>query len=179
MKKSFGAVTGTKVHDSVSKSSDSFEVRQQVTTIYPSARGSNSRSSALVDNSKFGDGAEFVSERVAFIKVPKGTTLPQAQKLLSKIANGGHIYRVMSSDITDVATEEQLEMRSLDELKASLTAINPETGKPMLHNGKPFYRATYWVNAFKEDIDLRSKVATSATVSPAQVTSEEPIEDLA
>lgn len=168
MNKTFGKVVAVKVFDSVSTTSDSLQVQQTVTTVYPSARGANSLSSALVADSEFGEGATFESTRNAFIKIPKGMNLVKAKALLAKIPNGGHIYRIMSTNVEDVATVEQLSMIATSDLEEKLTAINPETGDTMLFNGKPFFRATYWKDSFTEDIDLRSVKA----VQPAKVVSE-------
>ena len=176
MNKTFGKVVASAIHDSVSATSDSLEVRQTVTTIYPGAKASNSKSSALFADDQFGEGQSFDSERVAFIKIPKGTTLPKAKAAIQKIANCGHIYRVMSTKLEDVATTEQLAMISRTDLEDKLTAKDPSTGKPMLFNGKPFFRATFWKNEFTEDIDLRGVTAQPTT---AKVVSEEVVEDLA
>ena len=174
MNRSFGIVKASAIHKSTNPNADSLIVRQQVTTTYPGARGSNSKSSALFGDNSFGEGQSFTNERVAFIKVPKGTTLAVAKKKLQEVKGCGHIYRVMSHDVTKVATAEQLAMRTIEELKESLEAKNPATGETMLHNGLPFYRATYWANKFVEDIDDRNTVQPVAAKQP--VASE--VEDL-
>ena len=150
-------------------------LRQKVRQTYPAARGGNSMTDALFSTDEFGgNGQQYISERVTFIKVPKSATKEQVQAKLDATPNA-RLYRIMSLDFKKVMTDEQIRSveegwgsKSYEEYEESLRAKNPETGENLLFDGKPFYRAVYFSKTPVEDIDLRNEEANNFTVEGMQ-----------
>jgi len=150
-------------------------LRQKVRDTYPAARGGNSMTDALFNSNEFGaNGQQYVSDRVTFIKVPKGSTKEQVQAKLDGLPNA-RLYRVMSLDYKRVMTDEQIRSveegfgsKSYAEYEQSLRAKNPDTGEDLKFQGKPFYRAIYFSKTPVEDVDLRSEEYVNFNVVDAE-----------
>jgi len=141
-------------------------LRQKVKTTYPASRAGNSMSDSLFAQNDFkAVGKEYINDRVTFIKVPLEATKETVQAKLDKLPDA-RIYRIMSSQLEDVMTDEQkkaieegISSKSMEEYEKTMKAINPENGQPLMNNGEVFYRALYFSSTNVEDIDLRGQNA--------------------
>lgn len=154
------------------------QLRQEVTIVssYPSQQVSNSHQDNPFSVEEFGFGTqeyENKEKRVAWIDVP-----PQASvsDVLGKIPNDATLYRVMSNRpiITDsqayAIDNPEIEL-SLDDI-ANRQAVRYGEGHEKAGqlipdaNGKPQYRAIFYSNSPKEDVDLRTEAAEDMYMSP-------------
>ena len=165
IKKEYGQITCDQVVNSFQNAKTAVAVlRQVVTATYPSVRPGTSKSSALFTEEDFGgERQSYENNRTALVKVPLDATKETVEAKLRRL-NNPCIYRVMSYNVEDVLTEEQLNAinqgitdKTLDDYKESLTAVYPEgnenAGEPIKRNGMSFYRNTFFSDVFKEDID--------------------------
>ncbi len=182
IKKVRGKVTVDSVEQHAYKNSlYQAQIRQEITTIYPSARIDNSMADSLFSADSFGldDGKAYTSTRVTWIPVPKGTTVAQVEAQLAANPNAA-IYRVLSHE--PILTDNQLNaiesgLLDLDTVKNRQQIINPETGEVVLHNGKAQYGANFFTMTGKEDIDMRDQLAEEApfSLSETKVATTSPI----
>lgn len=135
------------------------EVRQTVTTEYPSMRVGNSNSDLLfgLDKFKLPEGQKFESTRVAFLPIPSEMSIEEVQKAIDEQKNAC-IYGIRSNKVEDVLTEEQkqsviLGQRTLDDYRKS-RVVKDKDGKDL--PGVPQYVQYFFSLTKKEDIDLRT-----------------------
>jgi len=144
------------------KGIDSAQLRQIMTTTYPSVRIGNSKSDGLFNQEDFKllEGKSYTSTRVTWINAPSGTTVQQIQELLASKPNAC-IYRTISFRIEDVLTDEQKQaisagLRSVEEFKDQLRVRRQnEAGQVVEIDGPPQYRQYFFSTVAKEDEDYR------------------------
>ena len=135
--RTFGAITVDSVSASQYKSHcDQAQIRQTVTTTYPSKQVGNSESSLLFSTAEFKiePGKTYTSTRVTWVDVPKGTTKEQVEERL-KAAQFGRIQRKISLKVEDVMTDQQKYavasgIRTLADFKEQL-GITKNDGTPL------------------------------------------------
>ena len=162
IKTTFSAVTCEIIRDGFSKS-NSAQLRQKVTSTYPAAKGNTSHSDGLYSDSEFGaNGNVYTSSRVAFLKVPKGLTVPQVQAELDKHVDA-RLYRIMSLDFKKIMTTEQkiaiengISSLSYNDYEEKLRARNPQSNEDIPFNDVVFYRGVFFSKTAKEDVDTRA-----------------------
>jgi hypothetical protein len=165
IKKNFAAITVDEVKPSQYKAEiDQAQVRQVVTTTYPSKRAGNSLSDSLfsTEDFDFADGKTYQSTRITWIDVPKGTTKEKVADLLAQ-KPAATIQRVISNNVLDVLTDEQKSaiqrgIRTVAEYKESL--LVKDGNGDLLKNADgslqaPQYRQHFFKAVATEDIDLR------------------------
>jgi hypothetical protein len=174
IKTQFGKIKVDEVRKSNFGKADIAIIRQKIKTTYPGSKSGNSFTDSLFNDNEFGEGKSYVSSRVTFLKVPKGTTEEEVQKKLDNYPDA-RIYRIMSLDYKNVMTDEQkiaidqgISNKTYEEYEASLRAKNPSTNEDLMYNGKVFYRATYFSTTNVEDIDLRDEEYNNFTVRTEQ-----------
>ena len=146
------------------KECQSVQVRQVVTTTYPSKRVNNSNQDNLFSPEAFGfeDGSSYDSNRVAWLDVPNGVDQAAVKKSLDAV-NGGTIYRMLSTDVLDVLTEGQkaaieadaLPKSTLESFQAARVVRNAD-GEVVTKAGtdQPLYSQNFWSqDVNKQDID--------------------------
>lgn len=148
------------------------QVRQTVTTTYPSKRVGNSLSDSLFSTENFGiaDGQSFNSTRVTWVDVPLNTTKAQVEELLAQKPNA-RIQRIISNDVMDVLTDEQKSaiergVRTVAEYKESLRV---KDGNGVDLPGTPQYRQYFFKTTAVEDIDLRVAVPANSVQANANI----------
>jgi hypothetical protein len=169
------------------------QIRQTVTTTYPSKRVDNSMQDSLfaIEDFKLELGESYESTRVGWINVPEGTTAEQVAQLLGTKANA-RICKKYSNKLLDVLTDEQkysisAGQRTAAQFAESLVIRNSEGAivQPVQ------YSQGFYVNDFSNhkgssetginifgDIDIRvAKTVTVATkaeeaIKSAQVMSK-------
>jgi hypothetical protein len=169
------------------------QIRQTVTTTYPSKRVDNSMQDSLfaVEDFKLELGESYESTRVGWINVPEGTTAEQVAQLLGTKPNA-RICKKYSNKLLDVLTDEQkysisAGQRTAAQFAESLVIRNSEGAivQPVQ------YSQGFYVNDFSNhkgssenginifgDIDIRvTKTVTVATkaeeaIKSAQVMSK-------
>lgn len=134
------------------------QVRQTVTTTYPSMRVGNSKTAMLFDLEDFNlpDGQSFNSTRVTWIPVPAGTTVEQVVARLAS-APQARIYRQISYQLADVLTSEQI-----GAVNAGLTTMAVLEDKLRVRKsdgteleGRPQYSQNFFSTVAKADDDFR------------------------
>ncbi len=151
------------------------QIRQTVTTSYPSTRVGNSMSDAIFGAEDFGfaEGQTYTSERVTWLNVPADKTVKDVQLILSTMPNA-RIWAMFSNDFKQVMTEEQHNAVATgqqtfeffeDKLRVRDRDGNDLAGFDEL--GKAQYRANGFSKTEKEDIDLRTYKGTNSTVITA------------
>ena len=164
MKTSFSAISVDNVSENTYKKGIfQAQIRQTVTTEYPSMRVGNSASDLLFSESAFNipAGQTYTSTRVTWIPVPAGTTKEQVEARLATVPDA-RIYRVISNKIEDVLTAEQNQavnagLRTLESFKDSLMVRDSE-GKAVT---PVQYRQNFFSAVGKEDVDMRTSVAVA------------------
>jgi hypothetical protein len=129
----------------------------------------------LFDGVDFGEPKEYPEERVAWLKVPKGTTVEEVEKTLKKYPNAC-IYKILSSNPILTSSQKQSMENGLNTLTIADYAekqkvIDTKTGKAALFNGKEQYRVTFFSKNLKEDEDNRlggTQIATPQTTHTSE-----------
>lgn len=145
--------------------------RQVINThsTYPAARVSSDKQNNLFSDEEFGfdGGQEFdsVSNRVAFMDVPEGTTIAQVQ---AKISANACIYKCLAN--RPVLTSNQMSaiqagLRTIDQFANTQAIRYPENEQTLANgtagqlildaDGKVQYRAQFFSNTEKADEDER------------------------
>jgi len=134
------------------------QLRQVVTTTYPSVRIGNSKTSNLFSLDAFNlpDGQSFDSTRVTWINVPNGTTVEQVQAALAAKPQS-RIYRQISFKVEDVMTAEQRQsvgagLRTIAEFQDQLR-VRKTDGTEI--EGPAQYRQNFFADTAKADDDFR------------------------
>lgn len=159
IKKNFAGITVDEVKPSQYKAEiDQAQVRQVVTTTYPSKRAGNSLSDSLFSTEDFGfaDGQTYQSTRITWVDVPKGTTKEKVADLLAQKPTAT-IQRVISNNVLDVLTDEQKSaiargLRTVADYQESLR-VKDANGVDL--PGAPQYRQHFFKAVATEDVDLR------------------------
>lgn len=169
-----GAITVDRVYvaDYQKEGSETAELRQEVTirSKYPSVQTETDMQNGLFSNSAFGYEPkvfESVEKRVAWIPVPKGTTIQQVEALLAT-KPAACIYKVLSNEpILDKNQQYAIDagLKTKDDFANAQVARYPENhekaGEVILDkNEKVQYRRTFFWNVAHEDMDLRTADAT-------------------
>lgn len=164
----FGKITVDSVEEHKFKADmDSAQIRQIVTTTYPSGRIANSKSDSLFDVDDFDmeEGASFSSTRVAWLNVPKGTTVAEVKAKLRAMPDA-RIRREIANDVELVLTEEQLNAVSNEEIDYSLEKAE-ESHRICDKDGDAIEPAQYSQNFFsikgEVDGDYRTETGSTAT----------------
>jgi len=170
------------------------QIRQTVTTTYPSKRVDNSMQDSLfaIEDFKLELGESYESTRVGWINVPEGTTAEQVAQLLGTKPNA-RICKKYSNKLLDVLTDEQkysisAGQRTAAQFAESLVIRNSagEIVQPVQ------YSQGFYVNDFSNhkgssetginifgDIDIRvAKTVTVATQAEAAAKSAQVISKL-
>ena len=162
------SVDNVKPHAFKGDSIDVAQLRQTVTTTYPSMRLTNSESDLLFDTSEYGieDGQSFESVRVCWANVPKGTTSKQIAAKLAASPDS-KIYRKISNNCLDVLSEEQINAIATGFVTGD---HYPERMKIRDKDGNDLAGAAQYSQNFlsltgKEDEDKRSTPVEEATLA--------------
>lgn len=180
--RTFGAITVDSVSASQYKSHcDQAQIRQTVTTTYPSKQVGNSESSLLFSTAEFKiePGKTYTSTRVTWVDVPKGTTKEQVEERL-KAAQFGRIQRKISLKVEDVMTEQQKYavssgIRTLADFQEQL-GITKNDGTPL--DGPAQYRQNFMTigkEDFIADEDFRpaaNRTSNAETATKAETNVE-------
>jgi hypothetical protein len=172
MKTTFGKLTVDSVSENTYKKGIfQAQIRQVVTTEYPSMRVGNSSSDLLFSESSFNipAGQSYNSTRVTWIPVPAGTTAAQVTERLSAVPDA-RIYRVISNNVNDVLTSEQHQaisagLRTLESFKDSLLVRDSEGNAVVPAQ----YRQNFFSATGKEDVDMRTAKTANVPAAAAPV----------
>lgn len=145
------------------------QLRQTVTTIYPSKKVGNSESDSLFDLDLFDlpEGKEYSSERLCWIDVPKGSTKSKVEALL-KANPKAKIWRKISNDVMDVLTEEQIAaidngITTKEDLETS-KVVKDSDGVVVDQGDGPIYRQYFFSkDGMRADVDYRKTTSTSTS----------------
>lgn len=156
------------------------QLRQVLKTVYPAARGN-----AIFEAAEFGGrNQEFTEQRVCFLNVPKGVTLPQIQQRLDEM-DGPKLVKVLS--LAPMLTEDQVRTiengRNPKSYEDYLEDFIPDAnGNPVLYSGERQYRKIQFSKSWAEDVDnrphdIREKAgkavqlaqSTEAATTPARI----------
>jgi len=174
----------------ISDFSDNYDMallRQDVTTIYPAVGASNNKAGVLFNADDFGDGNEYTQKRYTLIKVPKGITAEKVEDQLKALRDSGKrptIYKILSNDIMDVLTDNQIyaienglgEM-DYDDYKEKNIVRNSEEEVVTDPWGATQYSEKFFQPDFKEDIDLRVKEGTRVSVADSADVHDDKVEN--
>lgn len=164
----FNKITVDKVEDhKYKKDLMQAQLRQVVSVTYPSTRVGNSLSDNLFDVEDFNltAGKTYESNRIAWVNVPKGSTMESVVAQLAKLPNA-RLQRILASE--PILSEEQKQG-----IKAGLTTVEvigesqmvrDEENNPILHAGLPQYKVNVFCTTGENDIDYRSASTDVATV---------------
>jgi hypothetical protein len=172
LQKEVGTIVCTQVKENpYNEKVDSAEIRQ----IIENSR-SNNLNDSLFSNEELGIQNSFVTTKLTFIDVPKGSEANQITNVLQKAQKkGACLYTIKADHPEQILTEvEKFYVKEGKNTVESLTRkyINryPKThalaGQIVLNNGKPSYRRCCFSLTPKSDIDLRSKDKTDITLHP-------------
>lgn len=175
MKKSFGKITVDEIKDSIKGDRKQAQIRQVVTTSYPSGKVGNSMSDSLFSEEEFQfESQDFEENRVAWIDVPKTATKEQVEALLAANPKAC-IYKVLSSE--PILTEEQKSaiaagLTTLDIIKERQIVRYGENhekaGETILwKDGKVQYKSNFFSKTTKEDVDTRTVAVVPAAIIAA------------
>lgn len=135
---------------------NSGQIRQVVTSIYPAARSGNSLSDGLYPDATFGTGQSYDSARVAFVKVPVGTTVAQLAEQLAKNPNA-RLVRLLS--LFPIITDEERSAMSIsgktEQDYARKQMIIDQQSNPVQYKGHYQYGRTVLRLKGGEDEDTR------------------------
>jgi hypothetical protein len=147
------------------------QLRQKrvITKTYPSTKVTNSLQTATIfDIEAFGfDEEDHTNEefRMAWVPVPAGKTAKDVQAMLDKMTEAG-IYKILSNK--PILTDEQQYsitqgQKTMDDYATTQAARYPDNhdlypGQLILKDGRVQYRATFFTDVPKDDIDYRGKV---------------------
>lgn len=141
------------------------QLRQIIETEYPAARGGNSMQAGLFSSEEFGgNGQTFQENRVAFVDIPRGTTMQQVAARLAGLREA-RLYRVLS--LKPILTDEQKRAMetglsktpeghpiTIEHYKETQRVVDSE-GNPVDYKGVPQYRRIFFDPQGKADIDTR------------------------
>ena len=175
MKKSFSVISVDAVNEGLkaAKGIHQAQIRQTVTTEYPSARIGNS----LIVGGLFAEnefnlapGQSYESIRVTWLPVPAGTTVEEVQARLATLPNA-RIQVILSHNLEDVLTDEQkaavrAELVTMEKLAENHVVKDSEGNvvQPVQ------YKSTFFAANATEDIDLRPE--TTGFIAAAPVNTE-------
>jgi len=157
------------------------QLRQAVTTtaFYPSKQITNSLQENPFQMTDFGfEEKEFANteNRVAWIDVPVGVT---SDDVLGRIAETACLYRIMSN--RPILSDNQVYsievgLKTMDDYADSQVVKfgngHENAGQIILDtNGKPQYRAIFYSNTAKADVEMRTEIANDFYAS-AQISAE-------
>jgi len=139
----FGAVTVDRIisgNSFVAGTSSVALLSQEVMKIYPGSQAGNSRQDGLYDDSQFDNSnttREFPQVRYCLVKVPSGQTVEQVQARVNSLRSPS-IYRILSNNVADVLTDEQMTMLTRGQLNyferdAQGNVIQDANGKAVVH----------------------------------------------
>lgn len=158
--RSYGDITCEEVRESLNQNALSAHLHQVVTNAYPGIRPGNSLSSGLYEAEDFGAKPNiYKQQRVAFVKVPLGSTTESVQKRLDALREAGKTpTNVVFLSIFPIFTAEQkraietgLTSKSVEEYQESQAVRDADGNKvPWLDpEGKQWEQ--YRVVAFSQD----------------------------
>lgn len=171
MEKIFGQITVDNVTQGLKADKGVWQaqLRQVVTTNYPSVRVTNSNQlGGLFDPGAFNiENQSYTSTRIAWVPVPENTTMEQVQAALAAKPNA-RLYTIMSHNLEDVLTDEQKAAVS-----AGLTTMDTLREKHVVKDREgnvvqPVqYKSVNFSETAVEDVDLRPATASTTTKAPA------------
>jgi hypothetical protein len=146
---------------------DKVVISQDIVREYAGARGYDSKQMSIAPADAFGKGETYTSTRKAFISVPRGTTEAQVVAWLGTLPQNAKIYSVMSNDIHDVLTDEEIQQmltlkteteqaERLAKYRSRYEMQNANGECFLSADGKFQYRRNF-LNVGKEDDDKRSR----------------------
>lgn len=169
--RTFGPITIDSITEHTFKQGISqAQLRQVVTTTYPSIRVSNSKSDSLFNFSDFKlpEGKSFESTRIVWANLPSDITTEQLTEILAAKPKA-RIYREISYNVLQVLTEEQKQaiaagLRTVAEFQDQLRirTVDQSTGEVVDIDGPPQYRQNFLSLVGKEDVDYRTNVIPGA-----------------
>lgn len=156
MEKVFSKITVDGVSDGLNSVKDQAQLRQVVTSLYPSVQGND-----LFNSKEFGgESAKYDSTRITWLDVPVGTTAEEVQKRLDEFPNA-RIQRTLGLKINLSASQIQARAAGIntktDAEYAATQQVLDNNGNPVMYNGKPMYRVYTLSLQGDEDIDLREQ----------------------
>lgn len=186
MKKSTESkVTVDHVMDGLNESYAQAQLRQVISTTYGKAQPESEFQENVFNDEDFGETQTFQENRIAWIKVPVGTTAEQVQSKIDANPQA-RIYKILSNDII-LSNEQKVAMTSgltsktrQDYIESQMVRDNE--GNQVFHNGKAQYSAKFFSVSGKADEDRRSgniaeiaspsEVAKSSKLTAAEMESE-------
>jgi hypothetical protein len=181
MEEVFGKITVDKVENHLSnKEKMRAQIRQTIERTYPSARIGNSFNDSAFDESEFNlsSSGPYTEKRVAWIDVPKGSTVESVQERLDSLPKA-RIYRWLRC-IPIITPEERSAMlkglsRNAEDGSpktvrdyARQQAVVYETGEPVLYNENHLqFRRTFFSVDGRADIDQRDADVRELKLKPA------------
>lgn len=175
IQKTFSAISVDEVKPHAYKDQvDSAQLRQVVTTTYPSMSVGNSLSDSLFEIDEFGlpAGQSYEAIRVTWLDVPKGTTKEQVESLLQNLPNA-RIYATYSNNLEDVMTAQQKAAveQGLQTIEFFEDKLRIRDSKGNELPGVPQYRQYGFSKTAKADIDLRTVKNSNTQVGAVAVES--------
>ena len=161
-----GKLTVDHVSEGLNDAHDQAQLRQVVTSHYGVTQADSELTDNVFEDADCGEGKTFEENRVAWIKVPKGTTKEQVEQMLDNYPTG-RIYKILSNQpvlTTEQknAMEQKLNSKTLKDYQESQQVVDAD-GNPVFYDGKAQYRVTFFSKAGKSDEDRRSGVAEMAS----------------
>lgn len=180
MNKSFGSITVDVIKEGykTQKGINQAQLRQLVTTEYPSARVGNSFTvKGLFDVSEFNlvPGESYESCRMAWVDVPAGTTVEQVIARLDTLPNA-RIGVVYSHKLEDTLSAEQQAA-----VVAGLTDMDTLYESHVVRNrdgvivSPVTFKTTFFADKAVEDIDLRPQTIGEITQMSVQANALEAV----
>jgi hypothetical protein len=129
------------------------QLRQEVRTVYPAARGNQ-----LFNTSEFGPGKDFTEKRVTWLNVPSNTTIEEIQSRLSAmdcptLVRTLGLKPVLSQDQI-IAMEKGINTKSMTQYLESFVRTG-ENGEAVKFADRLQYRAIHFSDTFADDNDNR------------------------
>lgn len=166
--KKYAPISVDEIKESLKGDREQAQIRQIVTSVFPSGKVGTSLSDSLFDQDEFSfDEVEYDENRVTWIDVPTGTSKEEAEERIKKFPEAC-IYKVLSSKVILTTEQESAILAGLTS-KAIIEArqkvvygeldkegnANPKAGQLITWGGKPQYRTMAFSKEHKSDIDLR------------------------
>jgi hypothetical protein len=147
---------------------DNAELRSEVKSSYPTRQAN---SDGLFTEDEYGlETLDFESTKVAFIDVPKGSTIESVQAKLDSAPNC-RIQKIMSMKPILSEAQEAAIKKGLTTLEtiAEAQTVKDKDGNVVLHNGQKFYKKNQLSINGAADIDMRPAKIETPVVAAAKV----------
>lgn len=159
---SFGKITVDSVTENPFKEGQyQAQIRQVVTRTYPGGSIGNSKADLLFEDDveEQGEGPSFEQTRVTWLPLAKERSVRDIQNQLKKSPNA-NIWKIISDDVEDILTEEQLVAAENDKYDGVDMDFYEEKflirGKDGEELDTVGYQQYFFSKKFKKDVDMRS-----------------------